>query len=87
MKVKSIKIERPWNSDTLKGVVTLESASEVTTSVELSTEMIVKILDLIRKPAVDSFKAQAAEADKALGEAIAAPALEAAANIRELAAA
>ena len=85
MKVKSIKIERPWNSDTLKGVITLESANEVTTSVELSTEMIVRILDLIRKPAVEGFKAQAAEADKALSEAIAAPALEAAADIRELA--
>jgi hypothetical protein len=86
MKVKSINIARPWNSDTLKGVVTLESDNEVTTSVELSAEIIIKILDLIRKPAVDSFKAQAAEADKALGEAIAAPALEAATQIRELAA-
>ena len=87
MKVKSIRIERSWNSEILKGSVTLETANEVTTSVELSSETIVKILDLIRKPAVDSFKAQAAEADKALGEAIAAPALEAATQIRELAAA
>lgn len=85
MKVKSVKIERSWSSDTLKGTVTLESANDVTTSVELSAEVIIKVLDLIRKPAVEGFKAQVTEADRALGDAIAAPAIEAAAQIKELA--
>jgi hypothetical protein len=87
MKVKSVKIERSWSSDTLKGTVTLESMNDVTTSVELSAEVIIKVLDLIRKPAVDGFKAQVVEADRALGDAIAAPAIEAAAQIKELTAA
>ena len=87
MKVKSVTIEKPWNSPTLRGVVTLESSSEVITQVELPMDMIVKILELVRKPSVDGVKAQAAEADRSLGEAIAAPALEAAAQIKELAAA
>ena len=87
MKVKSVKIERPWNSDTLKGVVTLESHNEVMTQVEIPIEVIVKVLELVRKPSVEGVKAQAVEADRALGEAIAAPALEAAAQIKELAAA
>jgi len=88
MKVKSLEINRNWRDHQLQGSLTLQSETNenITSDVELSPEVIASVLAVVRDHAVKSYKAQAAQADSALGAAIAGPALENAASFKELAA-
>ena len=88
MKVKSLTINRSWRNNQLEGKLTLQSETNenVTSDIELSPEMIACVLAVVRDHAVKAYKAQATQADSALGAAIAGPALENAASFTEIAA-
>lgn len=88
MKVKSLEINRNWRDSQLQGSLTLQSETNenITSDVELSPEIIAAVLAVVRDHAVKAYKAQAAQADSALGAAIAGPALENAASFKEIAA-
>ena len=88
MKVKSLEITRNWRDSQLQGSLTLQSETNenITSDIELTPEIIASVLAVVREHAVKAYKAQAAQADSALGAAIAGPALENAASFKEIAA-
>ena len=88
MKVKSLTINRSWRNNQLEGKLTLQSETneDVTSDIELTPEIIACVLAVVRDHAVKAYKAQATQADLALGSAIHGPALEQAASFKEIAA-